>query len=372
MQLPPGSRREVFLFIILADRLVFINQWYFICNYLLMMNAEPNLFILINDGIRWQEVFKGADERMINNPEFTPDPVSLRSLFVGDTVTEGKRKLLPFLWDVVAKQGLLFGDRDMNSKVNAANPYSISYSGYNEIFTGTTDIFITGNKKKYNKNINVLEWLHSKPSFKDKIAIFSSWDIFPFILNTKRNGLPINNGSENASNLYNKIKVVDKNGISHSEDTNYDMLTFVHAMNFIKLHQPRIAVIVFGEADVVAHKKRYDLYLHNAHHADMMMAELWNFVQTSEGYKNNTTFLITTDHGRGNNQKNWYEHGMFAKGSSQTWLGVLGPGIQYFQPNREQFYNKELAGLIAELVGEKFIKKSFFDKLINQKVKAQG
>lgn len=321
-----------------------------------MFNSEPNLFILINDGFRWQEVFRGADEQLITDPGFTPGP-DLRSLFLADTKEERRRKLLPFLWDVVAKRGVLLGDRDNNSKVNSANLYSISYSGYNEIFTGTTDIFITKNKKKYNKNINVLEWLHRKPSFKDKIAVFTSWDIFPFILNTKRNGLPINNGSENFSDHYNKIKVVDKEGIRHSEDTNYDMLTFIHAMNFIKLHQPRIVAIVFGEADVVAHKKRYDLYLHKAHHADMMMAELWNLVQTTEGYKDNTTFLITTDHGRGSTRRNWHDHGLFIKGSSQTWLAVLGPGIDYFQPDREQFYNKELAAIIANLVGEKFTRR---------------
>jgi hypothetical protein len=322
-----------------------------------MINSESNLFIIINDGFRWQEVFRGADEQLINNPEFTPEPDSLRSLFSADTKEERRRKLLPFLWDFVSVQGILFGDRDLDSKVNSANLYSISYSGYNEIFTGTTDIFIAGNKKKYNRNINVLEWLNARPAFRDKIAVFTSWDIFPFILNTRRNGLPINNGAEKDSNHYNKIKVVDKEGISHSEDTNYDMLTFINAMNFIKQHPTRILVIVFGEADVVAHKKRYDLYLHKAHHADMMMAELWNFVQTTEGYINNTTFLITTDHGRGSFERNWHDHGLFIKGSSQTWLGVLGPGIEYFKKDRKQFYNRELAGIIAGMVGEKFRKK---------------
>lgn len=319
-----------------------------------MINSEPNLFVIINDGFRWQEVFRGADEHLVNNPEFTPDPVSLRSLFLPDTKEERRRKLLPFLWDIVAKQGLLFGDRDMNSKVNSANLYSVSYSGYNEIFTGTTDIFIANNKKKYNKNINVLEWLHSKPSFKDKIAVFTSWDIFPYILNTRRNGLPINNGSGKVSDYYNKIKVIDKQGISHSEDTNYDMLTFVHAMNFIKLHQPRIVVIVFGEADVVAHKKRYDLYLHKAHHADMMMAELWNFVQTTKGYTDNTTFLITTDHGRGNKKRSWHKHGMFVNGSSETWIATIGPGSGVLKSGLKstRLYNKQIANMIAILAGE--------------------
>lgn len=327
-----------------------------------MEQTSPNVFILINDGIRWQEVFKGADEKIINNREFTPDPDSLRAMYWAPAKTERRRKLLPFLWDVVCSKGILCGDRDMNSKMNAANLYSISYSGYNEIFTGTNDIFIASNSKKYNKNLNVLEWLNRNPAFQNRIAIFTSWDSFPFILNSKRNGLLINKGFDKNPDLSHKVKVMYKTGLHQSEDTNYDMLTFIHAMNFIKENHPRIVVIVFGEADVVAHKKRYDLYLQKAHHADMMMAELWNFVQTTEGYRNNSSFLITTDHGRGNNDKNWHDHGFFVRGSSQTWLAVMGPGLDRVKDklSKSQFYNKQLATIIAQLSGEEFLGKRSF------------
>ena len=72
----------------------------------------------------------------------------------------------------------------------------VSYPGYNELFTGTTDISISGNSKKYNKNINVLEYLHSKDEFEGKIAVFSSWNVFPYILNKNRNGIMMNSGYE--------------------------------------------------------------------------------------------------------------------------------------------------------------------------------
>ncbi len=325
-----------------------------------MMNSLPNLFIIINDGFRWQEVFRGPDEKIINDPRFTPDVLGLQSLYWASSKEERRKKLLPFLWDVVSKQGHLFGDRDMNSKVNVANWYSISYAGYNEIFTGTTDIFITHNARKYNKNKNVLEWLQQKPAFRNKIAVFSSWDCFPFILNDKRNGLLINRGVEVIPE--HKVKVEHREKIYQSEDTHQDALTFHCAMKYITQHHPRIVVIVFGEGDVVAHRKRYDLYLQKAHEADMMMSELWNFVQTTEGYKNNTNFLITTDHGRGNNEKNWHDHGFFINGSSQTWFALIGPQLHLIkdQISKKQFYNKEFASIIAKLLGDEFKSKNLF------------
>jgi len=315
---------------------------------------KRNLVIILIDGLRWQEVFRGADTDLISNPAFTPDPHSLRSLFRGETKGERRKKLLPFFWNIISEQGLLFGDRDLNSKVNASNLYSVSYPGYNEIFTGTTDIFISGNKKVNNRNINVLEWLVRKRAFENNIAVFSSWNVFPYILNSKRSGLEIHTGPEENQDGNPAITIPAKNGIEYSEDTRHDIVTYTHAKEYIKKHHPRISVIAFGEADVVAHEKRYDLYLQQMHQADAMIGELWTIMQTMEGYRNNTNFLITTDHGRGNTEKNWHDHGIFVRGSSQTWLALIGPASSTLKMKNAQIYNKQFAAAIARLVGEEF------------------
>jgi hypothetical protein len=158
--------------------------------------ATENLFIIITDGFRWQEIFSGADSVLINDENFTPDTATLKAMYWASDPSDRRKKLMPFLWNVIARKGQLFGNRDLNNKVNVSNVYSLSYPGYNELFTGTTDISISGNSKKNNKNINVLEWLDSKDGFEGKIAVFSSWDVFPYILNKDRNGLTMNSGYE--------------------------------------------------------------------------------------------------------------------------------------------------------------------------------
>jgi len=294
--------------------------------------AAENLFIIITDGFRWQEIFSGADSVLINDESLTPDTATLKAMYWASDASERRKKLMPFLWNVMAKKGQLFGNRDLNNKVNVSNVYSLSYPGYNELFTGTTDISISGNSKKYNKNINVLEWLDSKDGFEGKIAVFSSWDVFPYILNKNRNGIMMNSGYEQIQDdttnaTLNMINSVQEKVIGDKTATRYDMLTYSTAKEYIKDHKPRIVVIGLGETDDFAHQKRYDLYLQQANQVDKMIGELWNMVQTTPGYKNNTSFIITTDHGRGNSSKHWSGHGSFISGSSQTWLAIMGPHI---------------------------------------------
>ena len=323
--------------------------------------ASENLFIIITDGFRWQEVFNGADSILINNEAFTPDTATTKAMYWANTADERRQRLMPFLWNVISKKGQLLGNRKLGNKVDVSNLYSVSYPGYNEIFTGTTDITISGNRKKYNRNINVLEYLNSKEEFDGKIAVFSSWNVFPYILNEKRNGITMNSGYEELindgdNNNINMINSVQEKAIENKTATRYDLLTYSAAKEYIKKHQPRVTVIGFGETDDFAHQKRYDLYLQQGNQVDRMIAELWHMVQTTPGYRNNTSFLITTDHGRGANEKHWSGHGFFIKGSSQSWIAMIGPEIEPLgeKKEKEQFYSRQLARTIVQLAGENF------------------
>jgi len=326
-------------------------------------SASENLFIILTDGFRWQEMFNGADSLLIHDEKLTPDTATIKSMYWAATKEERRARLLPFMWNVVAAKGQLFGNRDLNNKVNVSNIYSISYPGYNEIFTGTNDIKISGNGKTYNKNLNVLEYLDHRCGFEGEIAVFSSWDVFPYILNRNRSRIMMNCGyeqinNEDKSEVIKMINAVQEKGIENRSATRYDLLTYSTAKEYVRNHQPRIVVISFGETDDFAHQKRYDLYLQQANQVDRMIGELWNMVQTTPAYKNKTNFLITTDHGRGNSSKHWSGHGFFIAGSSQTWFAMMGPAIQPTgeRNKKEQLYSKQLAGTIAKLAGAEFTK----------------
>lgn len=328
-------------------------------------SASENLFIIITDGFRWQEVFNGADSLLINDEAFTPDTATIKSMFWADTKEDRKKRLLPFFWNVMSKKGQLYGNRESGNKVDVANLYAISYPGYNEIFTGTTDISISGNARKNNRNINVLEYLNNKDRFEGKIVVFSSWDVFPYILNKDRNKLMMNSGYQSIQGqednpVYNLINKVQEESVEYKSSTRYDQLTFTTAKEYIKINLPRVVLLSLGETDDFAHQKRYDLYLQQANQVDRMIAELWHMIQTTPEYKNKTSILVTTDHGRGRKPDHWSGHGFFISGSSQTWFTLMGPGIDPLGELKvnKQIYQKQLAETIANLVGEEFDKSS--------------
>ncbi|MFN8290627.1 MAG: hypothetical protein U0U70_10245 [Chitinophagaceae bacterium] len=329
----------------------------------LQKNIRPvqNLFIITIDGFRWEELFNGADAWLLNNEKFTPENEMIRSIYWAPTAEERRKKLMPFLWNVIGVNGQVYGNRNFDNKVDVSNDYLKSYPGYSEIFTGFANPDIISNKKIANPNINILEHLNSLPGFKDKVIAFTSWDVFPYILNEMRSGLLVNSGYDSLDNndlteeetLLNKVS---QEGIEEKTSTRYDQLTFIMAKDYIRLHHPRVVFLGLGETDEFAHQERYDLYLSQANQTDKMLADLWHWVQTTPGYANNTTFLITTDHGRGKKKK-WTSHGTFIAGSSNTWIAIMGPGVQAKGEAKGylQLYQQQLAQTIAHLLGEEFI-----------------
>jgi len=83
--------------------------------------------------------------------------------------------------------------------------------------------------------------------------------------------------------------------------------------------------IANDETDDFAHQGKYDKYLNAAHDADAFLKELWYFVQSDPYYKDKTTIILTTDHGRGTQPLDtWRSHGNNIQGADQTWMIVLG------------------------------------------------
>jgi hypothetical protein len=116
----------------------------------------------------------------------------MKEKFWANTDEERRKKLFPFLWSVVAEQGQLYGNRKYDNKVDNANPFWFSYPGYNEIFTGYPDTSVNSNDKIYNKNVNVLEFINNQKGYKGRVAAFTTWDAFPYILNEPRSKIYVN------------------------------------------------------------------------------------------------------------------------------------------------------------------------------------
>ena len=328
-------------------------------------SQAPNLIIITTDGFRWQEVFGGMDSTLANNKKFNQgDSAYIYNKYGAPTVAEQQKKLLPFFWNQVATKGMLFGNRYKNNKVDVANPHWFSYPGYNEILTGYPDSAINSNDYPPNPHTNVFKFLHQQTAYKNKVAAFGAWDAFDRILNEKASGFPVINAFEPITQLLqDPIAKSIAQGLQDSykpfkEVESLDVYTHQQALHYLQTKKPKALYISYGETDEWAHHAHYRDYLDAAHQVDAWIAQIWNWVQSTPGYKDNTYLLVTTDHGRGFKDA-WTDHGADVQGASSIWFAIMGPGLERAgnigeQTKDAQYFQKQLTATMTKLMGNPF------------------
>jgi len=206
--------------------------------------------------------------------------------------------------------------------------------------------------------MTILEIANRDARYRGKVGAFGSWDVFPYIINEKRSGVPVNAGFELAEGddltsteqLLNRMqpKVPSPWGT-----VRLDAFTHYYAMEYMKKSHPNLIYIAYGETDDFAHDGNYEAYLKSAHATDIMIKELWEFCQGDTFYKDNTLFLITTDHGRGTQPlKTWKSHGDQVNGADQVWIIAFGKGVTPTGEvhSREQLNSTQIAPTVLNIL----------------------
>jgi len=346
--------------------LLMLPNWLFV-QYGTKVNAQTDsrVVVVMLDGFRWKELFGGADPDLIANQSFVSDKDELKALFAGATPEERRSKLMPFMWSVVKDNGFLIGNRNKGSLMNVANHMHFSYPGYSETLCGyPDDARIHSNDKINNPNPNILEIANGTDSYRNCVLAFASWDVFPFILNEKRSGIDVNAGyrhslSPSPTTYEKMLNDIQDESPRHWESVRFDVFTFHYALEAMKTRKPKLIFVGFGETDDFAHEGRYDMYLKSAHRDDDFIRQLWEYTQSDPFYQGKTTFLITTDHGRGDNPhhlKAWKDHSIHVKHAGETWLAAFGAGVapKGEVSNSGQNYNKQVAATVAACLGIPF------------------
>lgn len=217
-----------------------------------------NILLVTSDGLRWQEVFGGADSALMNKDDGgVINPALLKSEFGADKPEARRKQLMPFLWTTIAKNGQIFGNVDSGSEVRVTNGKNFSYPGYNEILTGIPDPKITSNQKTPNQNVTVLEWLNRQEDFSNRIAVFGSWDVFPYIVNRWRSRVRVVAGWRPMMGMgLTKEEFLISRLVAETprmwEDCTYDSFTFHAALEYFK-HRGREFSISHWEKPTSSH-----------------------------------------------------------------------------------------------------------------------
>jgi hypothetical protein len=327
--------------------------------------AKPkthNVIFVMTDGLRWQEVFQGAEPVLMTKGNGGGSGIAaLQRAYGRDTETARREALMPFLWTVIARHGQIYGNRKLGSEAYVTNGQNFSYPGYSETLCGFADPRIDSNDRKPNPNVTVMEWLHNKPAFRGKVAAFSAWDVLPYILNAERAGFPVVAGWEPLTSIpmtpqLEMIDIMKARLPRVWEDEPFDALPFQTALEYLKASKPRVVYLSLGETDDWAHAGNYRLYLDAAHRVDAYLQTLWETAQSMPEYRDTTTLIFSTDHGRGKGPKNWKNHGRKIPDSKDIWMAFLGPDTK---PLGERAHipavrQSQIAATLVALLGEDY------------------
>jgi hypothetical protein len=328
-----------------------------------LAGKTQNVVLIVSDGLRWQEVFTGADPSLLNDKVGgswlgTPE---LRRRYWRETADARRAALFPFLWGTVAKQGQIFGNQLKGSIAHVTNGKAFSYPGYNEMSTGYPNDAIDSNEFGPNPNATVFEWLNKFDEFRGKVAIFGTWNVYDNIFNRSRSGLVMQTGWTLAP----KVPETPRDALLRElyatttrfddEDT-YNAFLQIPLLDYVKTAHPRVLFVGYGETDNWAHQGRYDLVLDSAHGMDHFVHQLWDTMQGIPEYRGTTTFIITTDHGRGSGLTEWKEHGVEEKGSENVWIAVIGPDTAALGERTQvaPVTQAQIAATLAAFVGKDY------------------
>jgi len=312
-----------------------------------------NVLFLFTDGLRWQELFEGAEPDLMKAAK--PEDAHYKAYW-RETVEARRQALMPFTWSTIAAKGQLYGDRKSGTPCQVLNGLKFSYPGYSETLQGFVDPEIRSNDAVPNPNVTVFEWLNKQKGMEGRVAAFGNWYVVSSIFNKDRCGFYVQSGMEPIT-FTGSAEARMLNRLQAQTDHPFppdpaDAFTYEASMLYLRTKQPRLMGVLFGETDSYAHSGNYAKYLNAAHRFDRWLQGYWDMLQSLPKYKNKTTLVITTDHGRGDGSE-WTSHGEKITNAEHTWIMILGPDSPPLGTVRGEagVSNGQVASSIAALLG---------------------
>ena len=322
-----------------------------------------NVVLVTTDGLRWQEVFRGADDSLLNKKDGgVADPDALRRAFWRETPEARREALLPFLWTTVARQGQVFGNRDKKSLAHVTNGKNFSYPGYNELFTGSADPRIDSNAKRPNPNVSVLEWLQPQarvPGRGRRGRVVGPVPVHP----QRRAQRP---AGQRRVDAVRRDSADGEPGPPQPPHEPFRPRLGEQPQRRPHVpgrpgappprHAPRVLRRVRGHRRVRATAAATTSTSGPPTTPTPPSRRSGTSSRRHPQYRGTTTLIVTTDHGRGDPPQGWRSHGEKVEGSEAIWLAVLGPDTPALGERSETgtVTQAQVAATLAALLGEDY------------------
>ncbi len=306
---------------------------------------RQNVILITLDGVRYHEIFGGVQRsREIGEPKHTP--------------------ILPKVERVFREHGFVFGDRNRRggSTMKISNRISLSQPGYRSILTGDFEEQCRGNGCGVIDRETIIDRLMDEGFESRDVATFASWDVIDRCLESKTPRAVKSIAFESVQGLtgvesspFLEIEERARADRPHWGGSRRDTYTFEMGLKYLKTYRPRFLYLSFVDTDEYAHEDNYPGYVGALRDFDQRFVQLMDTLRSLGEYGQETSIVITTDHGRGrwfiwkNHSREWID-------STRVWALVLpSPGLrersELRRSDRRRFAHVDIRPTLETLLG---------------------
>ena len=134
------------------------------------------------------------------------------------------------------------------------------------------------------------------------------------------------------------------------ESNRSDGATWTAMQTIMDEHHPSLVFFHLGTVDQAGHMK-WGWYLEAISDADRIVGELWDKIQGDPYYRDQTTLLVTTDHGRHDDDHGGFRsHSGICEGCKRLFLLAIGPDIKAGQEFAEFRQQIDICPTVGEIM----------------------
>jgi hypothetical protein len=308
--------------------------------------SESAVVLVVLDGVRWQEVFGGADRALA--AERGLNPIAWAS----------PRALLPNVSRLLERRAIALGAPG-HGEIVATDAQLISMPGYLEIFAGHPDPACDSNECARSPSHTFVDDLIDSGG-SGEAAVVASWpniaraaaaDPSRLLVTAGRHrvegGALLRSDEATAALLDGSARA---RAFPGQGDYRPDAITAKLALRVLETRRPRFLFVGLGDADEYGHRNDYRSYLEAIHASDGFLGDLFATLDGMGARGRHTTVLVTTDHGRAYAFK---DHGARYPESARVWLLAGGgdvPGHGLVTASRRHTLS-EVAPTVRALLG---------------------
>lgn len=279
------------------------------------------IVVLALDGVRYQDVFGGADPELARRHGLAPDRTPRAS------------ELMPALYELMHRQGAALGAPGFGSAISASGPDFVSLPGYSEILTGSRASGCENNACSGTRALSIADELAQPSRGGWHTAVVTSWpDIARVAAKSER--VAVSSGRHGgATRDWFRRSDGARAALGRAEneapwpghgDFRRDRFTAELALAYLREQSPSFMFVSLGEPDELAHQGNYAGYLDALRQADEHIGELKALLDQRAQQGMKTALFVTTDHGRADNFR---DHGHDHAESARVWLAAYGSAI---------------------------------------------